>query len=86
MRMKYLMYKSHILNQPFCYEEVEYKYAPLDWQTRGLSYTASGYGARIPTPHMVRYNGKWRRVYCKIYSNIGTLYIGKFEDGMIIEE
>lgn len=22
-------------------------------------------------------HGKWRRVYCRIYSNSGTLYIGR---------
>ena len=48
----------------------------LPWQARGLSYTRSGYGGRIPTQYMVRFNGKWRRVYCAIYSNSGTLYIG----------
>jgi len=37
--------------------------------------TQSGYGKRIPTQHMIRHNGKWRRVYCCIYSNIGTCYI-----------
>jgi len=25
---------------------------------------------------MVQINGKWRRVYCRIYSNIGTMFIG----------
>lgn len=46
--------------------------------TRGLQYTASGYGKRIPTRYMVLLNGKWRRVYCCIFSNVGTLYIGDF--------
>ncbi len=57
--------------------EVPFKRAPLWWQDRGLSFTSSGYGSRIPTQHMVQFNGKWRRVYCRIYSNIGTCYIGK---------
>jgi len=39
-------------------------------------FTASGYGRRIPTRTMVRFNGRWRRVYCCIYSNAGTCYIG----------
>lgn len=47
------------------------------WQDKGLSFTASGYGKCIPTQYMVKFNGKWRRVYCRIYSNSGTLYIGK---------
>lgn len=56
---------------------VEIKINRLWWQEKGLSYTASGYGKRIPTEYMVKFNGKWRRVYCRIYSNCGTLYIGK---------
>lgn len=56
---------------------VDAKEAPLWWHVRGLSYTATGYGSRIPTPYMVKFNGKWRRVYCRQYSNAGTLYIGK---------
>ena len=48
----------------------------LWWQEKGLSFTTSGYGSRIPTQYKVKVNNKWRRVYCKIYSNIGMLYIG----------
>lgn len=55
----------------------EYKHAPLKHHTQGLQFTASGYGKRIPTEHMVKLNWRWRRVYCCIFSNIGTLYIGK---------
>lgn len=58
-------------------QAVEVIIKPLWWQEKGFSYTATGYGKRIPTQYMVRFNGKWRRVYCKIYSNNGTLYIGK---------
>jgi hypothetical protein len=50
-------------------------YNPLWWQKQGLMYTASGYGRKIPTSWTVRYNGKVRRIYCCIYSNIGTCYI-----------
>lgn len=62
-----------------CYltQEVEVKEKPLPWQLAGLQYTASGYGARIPTRYTVRYNGRWRRVYCICYGNSGTLFIGK---------
>ena len=60
------------------------KYAPMAHHLAGLAWTASGYGARIPMPYMVRVNGKWRRVYCRIYSNIGTLFIGRKYDGMQI--
>jgi len=50
----------------------------------GLTWTASGYGARIPTPYMVLVHGKWRRVYCYVYSNVGTLFIGRKYDGTSI--
>ena len=62
------------------------KEEPLWWQEQGLSYTASGYGKRIPTRYMIRLNGKWRRVYCCVFSNSGTLYIGDFfkETGEVI--
>lgn len=48
----------------------------LGWQKAGLSYTASGYGAKIPTGRMVKCSdGRTRRVYCITYSNSGSLYI-----------
>ena len=39
------------------------------------TFTRSGYGVRLGTQHMVRHNGRWRRVYCCIYGNAGTCYI-----------
>jgi hypothetical protein len=60
-------------------QSVEIKEKPLWWQEKGLSYTATGYGARIPTQYIVKFNGKWRRVYCRIYSNSGTLFIGQLK-------
>jgi hypothetical protein len=38
-------------------------------------HSASGYGGKIPTRHMIRYAGKWRRVYVMCYSNSGTAYV-----------
>ena len=57
--------------------QVEAKTSPLWWQKRGLSYTRSGYGRRIPTSRMVRLPGEtqWRRVYVCIFSNSGTAYV-----------
>jgi hypothetical protein len=57
--------------------DLEWKVELLSWQKQGLSYTASGYGRKIPTTQMVRLPGspRWRRVYCCIYSNIGTCYV-----------
>lgn len=57
--------------------EVEARVVMLPWQAAGLSYTASGYGLRIPTIYQVKWRGKWRRVYLCQISNAGTAYIGK---------
>ena len=39
------------------------------------SNSIAGYGVKIPTQYMVYIDAKWRRVYCRIYSNIGTCYV-----------
>jgi hypothetical protein len=58
-------------------EDLEQKDEPLWWHKQGLSYTASGYGKKIPTAKMVKLPGskRWRRVYCCIFSNAGTCYV-----------
>lgn len=61
---------------PMLTVEVEWKESRLRWQELGLSYTATGYGRRIPSSYMVKWEGKWRRVYVCQYSNAGTAYIG----------
>lgn len=61
--------------------QVPAKRAELWWQARGLSYTASGYDRRIPSPYMVFFNGRWRRVYVCQFSNAGTAYIGQWVTG-----
>jgi len=47
----------------------------LLWQARGLMYTASGYGKKIPTSKQLYILGRWRRVYCDIFSNSGVCYV-----------
>ena len=48
---------------------------PLDWQRLGLQYTATGYGTKIPTSKVIKWSdGKVRRVYCDVYSNVGSCY------------
>jgi hypothetical protein len=66
--------------------DLERKDAPLWWHKQGLSYTASGYGRKIPTPRMVKLPGspRWRRVYCCIYSNAGTCYVAQGKDWIVI--
>lgn len=53
----------------------ECKEVLLPWQKLGLSYTANGYGRKIPTCYKVKYGGRWYRIYTCIYSNAGTSYI-----------
>lgn len=72
--------------EPMRTERVEHRETPLYHHTAGLSYTATGYGPRIPTRYMVRYNGRWMRVYCAIFSNIGTLYIRTKAGDIIVHD
>jgi hypothetical protein len=67
-------------------EDIESKHAPLPWQVQGLSYTASGYGRKIPSSTMVRLPGspRWRRVYVCQVSNAGTAYVLQGQDWIVI--
>jgi hypothetical protein len=50
----------------------------LWWQGKGLSQTATGYGSRLATEHMVKVEGagpRWRRVYAICYSNVASFYV-----------
>jgi hypothetical protein len=55
--------------------DYEIKEVLLSWQKAGLPETATGYGSKLTTSKMIRYNGRWHRIYCMCYSNIGTCYI-----------
>lgn len=57
---------------------------PLWWQKRGLMYTATGYGKKIPTSFMALDNGRLKRVYCYIFSNSGTLYFIRNNEKIIV--
>ncbi len=50
------------------------EYAPLWWHKAGLTQTASGYGSKLTTAHMINFEGRMRRVYCVCWSNSGTCY------------
>ena len=73
-------------NESHWFHEIESKEDPLWWHKKGLSFTASGYGKKIPTVYKVRLPGEkiWRRVYCCIFSNIGTNYVLKKGEMVII--
>jgi len=47
----------------------------LPWQELGLMYTSSGYGKKIPTSKQLFILGRWRRVYCDVFSNNGVCYV-----------
>lgn len=49
--------------------------------------TASGYGNRLPCGFLARVEngGRFYRVYCRIFSNIGTCYIVKNGKRYIVE-
>jgi hypothetical protein len=63
-------------NEPRLTVKVEAKRKPLWWQDKGLSFTATGYGARTPSTYMIKWEGRWRRVYVACFGNAGTAYIG----------
>jgi hypothetical protein len=56
-------------------DKFEVKSKMLDWQKRGLQQTSSGYGSKLVTFRMLKYNNIWHRIYAMCYSNNGTLYI-----------
>ncbi len=48
-------------------------------------YSASGYGRKIPTKHLVQLDDKrWRRVYVCQISNAGTAYVLLSNDWRVI--
>ena len=69
-------------------EDLESKEDLLWWQKKGLMYTSTGYGRKIPTDKKVRLPNEkiWRRVYCCIYSNVGTCYVETKEKNWIVIE
>lgn len=70
---------------PMSTEEVPVKSAPMAHHVRGLSWTRSGYGTRIPTELMVMVDRRWRRVYACQISNASTLFVGKaLSSGLIV--
>lgn len=52
-------------------------FATIDKPAPQSGKNVSGYGSKIPCSKMIQteQNGIFRRVYCRIFSNIGTCYI-----------
>ena len=67
--LKYLIYPAVFVEKPLPHHKL------------GLSYTATGYGAKIPTEKMALILGRFYRVYSAIFlysaifPNIGTNYV-----------
>lgn len=59
--------------------------APLWWQEQGLQYTATGYGSKIPTQYKAFVHGKFRRVYCRIFSNVGACFVMLGKEKQIVD-
>ena len=57
---------------------------PYQSRTAPVNRSRTGYGSKIPTEHMVHYNGRWRRVYAICYSNVATLYILASDNSKLI--
>ncbi len=49
--------------------------APMYHHINNLSYTASGYGSKLPTRYKIKYNNRWYRVYSICHSNVSTEYV-----------
>lgn len=46
---------------------------------------ATGYGRKIPTRFMLKYEGRWHRVYMMQYGNAGTAYIRHRGADLVLE-
>ena len=64
-----------IKNEQGAYEEREFVVCPLWYHTLGIQQTVTGYGMKLTTPFKVIFAGKLRRVYCRQYSNCGSLFV-----------
>ena len=48
-------------------------------------HSATGYGSMLATPHMIKYAGRWHRVYAMIYGNSGSIYIKTKTEDLFID-
>lgn len=78
--------KQTVIEGAFNLEDLEKRYEPMAHHDEGRSYTVTGYGRKIPTAIMVKLPGgsRWRHVYCCIFSNVGTNYVLKGKDWIVI--
>lgn len=48
---------------------------PLWFHTRNVMQTSTEYGSKLATDKMLKYNNHLYRIYCKCFSNCGSIYI-----------
>lgn len=65
--------------------ETEALERPLSHHISGVSFTATGYGKKIPTRFVVLYKNRWRRVYCAVFGNSGSAYIEDKDKTIFVE-
>lgn len=53
-------------------DKSELVYDAPEWMKRGLTETASGYGARLNSGLKIHYNGRLYRIYTTNYGNSGS--------------
>ena len=70
----FLQFKSDH-NDCFHTVKVEAKEKEMKHHRLGLQYTATGYGTKLPTRYMLRFDGRWYRMYSICYSNVSTEYV-----------
>ena len=75
MHPENLTKKIYIGNDVFSWEPALASEKPMRHHRLNLTYTASGYGDRIPTPWTVRYMKRERRIYSTVYGNSGSCWI-----------
>jgi hypothetical protein len=68
--MEHVFYLADFVEMP-----LEVKVKELWYHKRNLMQTATGYGNKLTTEWMIKIEGRWHRVYCRIFSNIGSPYI-----------
>lgn len=66
--------------------EEDTKYKPMIHHELGLTYTATGYGTKLPTRWMIYFQGIWRRVYAICISNVSTAYVLVKGEKLIVRE
>jgi hypothetical protein len=71
--LDYLIYPAHKFDQPMPHHKA------------GLPYMATSYGKKIPTQHVIYLFGHRYRIYCTVFSNIGTCYINLQGRKVIVE-